>query len=107
MKQAGSSLFSGFPWKSGLVAFIQPAGWPPKESIWPFRCLPAATSIVPSGRTVVEWQGAQVASVAPGASARCRAPGKPWQEPQADCVPSTFVHCGRVAVPPSSVAPWQ
>jgi hypothetical protein len=53
--------------------------------------------------TTAPWQLSQRVPVG------CDPPGgRPWQVPQASCVPSTVVHVGAVIEPPAaSVPPWQ
>ena len=52
--------------------------------------------------SIVGWQVAQFISVGCGGGG-----GAPWQLPQVDCVPSTWVQTGSFFIPPHAVCPWQ
>ena len=76
----------------------------------PFMCRPPATLMVPFAFTVPGWQLAQAVRPPVTAGCPCAAGGgRPWQVPQAACVPSTLVQVGVVSEPPplAMVPPWQ
>ena len=91
------------PWHPVQVPF---APLPAARSTTPFTCKPPETLTVPSGLTVPAWHTAQLVTP-PEVDGWGAAGGRPWQVPQAACVPSTRFQTGETSAPPWSVAPWQ